>query len=465
VGPTKKLAHFVAETSLDDIPSHVVMEAKNLIINVLGAILAGSAEKTGKIGIDLVRWAGGEPQSTVIGGGFKTSSIMASLANGISAHATDQDDNDVRIGATHPTVTILPAVLALGEYGHASGKQILEAYILGVEAEDRVGLGVTPAHLAKGFHGTGVLGHVGATIGCCKLLHFEAKDTETALGIVGSLASGIRHNVGSMSKPLSAGNAAENGIIAATLAQRGFTSVEDVLEGTLGGALGFVHTFGGDEAKPEYIAKDLGRPYVIESPGIAIKGNPCGTYASALVETLQAMVKEYSFSADQVESIELGTNPQLPNLMRYVYPKDSLEAKYSVPFVVAVTLVDGGATLKQFTNEKVQDLKVKELISKVKVYIHPDLADRIDRTKLSATQMARAYITIRLISGEEYSRWTESAKGYVDKPLTEREFFERYYSFASLVLSSHSIKETFEMVRSLEKIRDIGELMFLLRGD
>jgi len=220
MGQTKTLSSFVQRTSFEDLPSHVVEKAKNLILNVLETMLAGSTEKTGKLGIDLARYAGGEPHSTVVGGGFKTSSIMAALANGISAHATDQDDTDWQILA-HPTVAILPAVLALGEHCNATGKQILESYIMGVEAEGRVGTGISPTHHEMGFHATGTLGHIGATVGCCKVLGLESKQIEAALGIVSSLVSGIRHNVGSMTKPLHAGNAARNGVLAAILAEIG----------------------------------------------------------------------------------------------------------------------------------------------------------------------------------------------------------------------------------------------------
>lgn len=460
MGPTKKLANFVAETNLEDIPSHVVEEAKNLILNTLGAILAGTAiEKTAKIGIDLVREAGGKPQSTVIGGGFKTSALMAALANGISAHATDQDDTDWRIVA-HPTPCILPAVLALGEHRHAPGKQVLESYILGVEAEGNVGLGVMPMSFLTGFHGTGIFGHVGATVGCCKLLRLDAKETETALGIMGSLVSGIRHNVGSMSKPLFGGNCAKNGIIAATLAQRGFTAVEDILEGTHG----YARCFGGPDAQPERMVRDLGKPYIIESPGITYKGAPCGTYGPVLTEAIQDMMKEHDFSTDQIAAIELGTNPAAPSLMRYVYPNDTLEAKYSVPFIIAVSLVDSELTLRQFTDEKIQDPKVREVISKIKLYNHPDLPASPDPSRISAAQLSRTYITIKLANGKEYSCWAETARGYADKPLTEEEILERYRGFASLVVAARPVEQTIKIVKSLDKVMDIGKLMSYLGG-
>jgi len=458
MGPTKKLANFIAGTGFHDIPVPVVEKAKGLILNVLGSMLAGCTEKTGKIAINLVKQAGGEPHSSVVGGGFKTSELLAALANGISAHATDQDDTDWRTLA-HPTVAILPAVLALGEYKHAAGIQILQSYILGVEAEGKVGWGVWPMHHEMGFHSTGSLGHVGATVGCCKVLGLKAEQIETALGIMGSLASGIRHNVGSMTKPLHAGNAAQNGVLAASLAQNGFTSVENVLENPFG----FAEVFGGKNGNAERMVEDLGHPYLIESPGITIKGNPCGTYGSVLVQALQEMVKEYGFSGDSVESVHLVLNPGVHKIMHYIYPKDMLEAKYSIPFIVAVTLTDGEATLKQFTDEKTQDQQVRGLISKIKIDHHPSPPESPHPPKPSGVQISMTHITIRFKNGQQISRWVDSAKGYVNQPLTKEEILQRFSSFAGLVLPDHRIEKTVEMVSSLEKIGDTGSLMDLLR--
>lgn len=458
MGPTSRLAEFVHEACFDEIPATVVQKAKDLILNVLGAMVAGSTEQTGKIGIELVREAGGEPQSTVVGGGFKTSAIMAALANGISAHATDQDDTDWGTLA-HPTVAILPAILALGEHRHASGRQILESYILGVEAETRVGLAVGPLHQqSMGFHPTGTLGHVGATVACCRILGLTAKQIEMALGIMGSLASAIRHNVGSMTKPLHAGNAAKNGVLAARLAQRGFTSVENVLES----GFGFGRVFGGTGANPDLFVKDLGRPYIIESPGITIKADPCGTYGSVLIQGLQEMIRDHGIAWDAVASIELAFNPELQNIMRYVHPKNALEAKYSITFVVAATLVERRVTLKEFTDEKTQDPRIQEVISRIKFIPHAP-SESAHRSTHSGAQLSATQVTVRMKDGKEYSRLLNSAKGYVNQSFTGEEMLERYRDFAGLRLSAGQIDKSAEMANSLEHVVDIGSLMNLLR--
>ncbi|HSR10523.1 MAG TPA: MmgE/PrpD family protein [Thermodesulfobacteriota bacterium] len=452
MGPTEKLARFVEATHLESIPGAVVEKAKTLILNVVGSMLAGSTEKTGRIGVRLVREAGGAPHATVVGGGFKTSALMAALANGISAHATDQDDTDWATLA-HPTVAVLPAVLALGERLHAPGKKILEAYILGIEAEGKVGRGIYPMHHEMGFHSTGTLGHVGASVGSCKILGLGASQIGSALGIMGSLVSGIRNNVGSMTKPLHAGNAAHDGVLAASLAKEEFTSSDKALESRFG----IARVFGGERASSERMVADLGEPYLIESPGITIKGNPCGTYGSVLVEGLQEMVKAHAFSADSIERIDLTLNPAVQEIMHYVYPRDAVEAKYAIPFIVAVTLTDGEAGLKQFTDEKTQDPKVREIISKIHMRYHTQGGDGSE--KPSGVELSTTEIKITEKNGKVYTRVVDSARGYLNQPLSEKEILDRFRTFAGLVLPESSIAKTAEMVRSMETLADIAALM------
>ena len=448
------MARFIEETSLEAIPRQVSDKAKALILNILGSALAGSTEKTGRIGIDLAKETGGFPHCTVIGGGFKVSPLLAALANGISAHATDQDDTDSRTQA-HPTAAVVPAVLAAGEYVHASGKKVLESYILGVEAECKVGWGISPMHLEMGFHATGTLGHVGATVGACKVMGLSASEIETALGIMGSLSSGIRHNVGSMTKPLHAGNAAHNGVLAAMLAKKAFTSVENVLENHQG----FADVFGGKNADPGRMVGDLGKPYMIESPGLIIKANPCGTYASVIVQALQEMMKKFHFTPEAIQKIKIVLNPTVHAIMHFVYPKDMLEAKYSIPFIAAVTLRDGEATLKQFTDEKTKDPIIRDLISKIDIQHYPSPSKNEDLRNISGADLSLTHLTIELRGGKRYSRTVDSAKGYADQPITGKELRERFRTFADLVLPKPSISKTIRMVESLEKLRDIGELM------
>ena len=313
-------------------------------------------------------------------------------------------------------------------------------------------------HHEMGFHATGTLGHVGATVGSCKILGLKVPQIETALGIMGSLVSGLRSNVGSMTKPLHAGNAAHDGVLAATLAQGAFTSADNILESRYG----FAEVFGGKSASPDRMVADLGKPYLIESPGITIKGNPCGTYGSVVVQGLQEMVKEYRFSTDSIESIELVLNPAVHEIMHYGYPRDTLEAKYSIPFIAAVTLTDGEATLNQFTDEKTQDPKVRKIISKIQIHHPPPQPASQDSGKPSGVDLSTTHIKIKVQKGETYFREVDSAKGYVNQPLTEKEILEKFRTFAGLVLPDSSINQTIDMVKSLEKMKDIGKLMNLI---
>jgi 2-methylcitrate dehydratase PrpD len=224
---TEKLAHFVAETDTSDIPQQALIVAKSAITDYIGVTFPGSMEETGKIIAEYARRMGGEEESSVIGGGFKTSSYLASLANGTAGHALDYDDGG---GFGHCSVVLAPAVLAIGESIGASGKDLLSAYVVGFEAVSTFHGMVGPAHYARGWHSTATTGSLAATAAVAWLLKLNSHQVRMALGITGSLLGGLRQNFGTMTKPLHAGNAASNGVKAAVLAKMGFTADENIIE-------------------------------------------------------------------------------------------------------------------------------------------------------------------------------------------------------------------------------------------
>ena len=204
MGATEKIASFVVQTGIEDIPLNAVQAAQRAILDSVGVALAGSVSPQGRIMIRHVKENGGTPESSVLGGGFRTSAPDAALANGTLAHALDYDDTWLPLG--HPTCTVLPVVLALGQKLKRPGKALLEAFILGMEIHGKVGFGYgTPP-----FHSTPIFGSMGSAAAAAKMLRLDLEQTRMALGIAGSGAGGLACNVGTMTKPLHAGNAARN---------------------------------------------------------------------------------------------------------------------------------------------------------------------------------------------------------------------------------------------------------------
>jgi 2-methylcitrate dehydratase PrpD len=201
---SRALAQFAACTPAEAIPGEALGRARRAFLDTLGVSLAGTREDASRIVAEMVREEAGSPEATVFGRAFPAPAPAAALANGTSAHALDYDDVSASMRG-HPSVPLVPAVLALGEKLRASGRDVLEACVIGFEAECKLGRAIGEPHYALGWHATSTFGTVGAAAACARLLHLDADRTAAALGIAASLASGIQANFGTMTKPLHAG--------------------------------------------------------------------------------------------------------------------------------------------------------------------------------------------------------------------------------------------------------------------
>ena len=330
MGLTQAVANFVSKTRYRDIPTEVVCLARGFILDGLGVALAGSTDDCARILQAHVRQIGGREEVTLLGTGLSAPVPKAALANGVAGHAMDYDDTQLSTSKeavygllTHPTTPVLAAVLATGEKEKIRGKDFLLAYILGVEVECRIADAINPHHYQSGFHSTATMGGFGAAMAVGKILALKEEALIRTLGIAASMASGLRENFGTMTKPLHAGRAAENGVTAAWLAREGFTAALNILEARRG----FYNAMAGgyDESK---IAGRLGRPYFMQEPGISIKPYPSGSLSHPAQDLILDLVKEHDLHAEDIESIEVGTNSNVPNALIYPMPKTALEAKF-----------------------------------------------------------------------------------------------------------------------------------------
>ena len=229
-GFTAEVAERVAALTFDEIPDDVVEVASQCVLDWIGVTVAGSREPVSRILLDDFRDQGlGASGVTVVGENARLPLLDAALVNGTASHALDYDDvNEALVG--HPTVPILAGLLGLAEDRHSSGRDLVTAFVAGYEAECRIGRAVGVDHYQRGFHATGTVGTFGAAAACARLLGLDAETTAVALGIAGTQASGLKSMFGTMGKPLHAGKASANGLLAARLAARGFTANAAVLE-------------------------------------------------------------------------------------------------------------------------------------------------------------------------------------------------------------------------------------------
>ena len=447
----ERIADFVLETNLNNVSAQVQEKAKQCFIDCMGCMLAGSREPAPELVLRYVRTMGGHPASSVVGLGYKTSPYQAAMINGVSAHVLDYDDVSASMTG-HPSVVLLPAVLAAGEDKKISGKRVLEAYIVGVEVACAISRGLNPEHYSKGWHTTSSLGIFGATAAVGKIIGLNRRQLINAVGIAASEASGLKVNFGTMTKSFHAGRAAAKGLQAAYLAAEGFTSSGAAFEGDSGF---FKVTTG--EYDSEKILTTMGNPFEFEKPGISIKPyTSCkGTHNG--IDAMLLLAEQHGLRPQDVAKIECGVLPVAKDILIYPQPKTGLEAKFSMNFCVAVALTNRTVKMDDFTDDMVNNPAIRELAGKVEMQIDPELAQ--------AGYFQGTWDTIVKVTtkdGRHYSKRVDHARGDPGNPLTEQEILSKYKECASKLLISKKVDESTVMLRNLTDIKNIQELLRIL---
>ena len=353
--PTALLAGFVTGWKPDPIPARALHEAQRALLDFLGVALVGTPEASSRIAAGIARREGAVGPAVVVGHGFRSSASFAAFVNGVSGHALDYDPSATVKTTGHPVVCVVPAALAAAEEVDASGSELLEAIIVGFEVVSRIGRsagGDRGHHYTSGFHGTSVFGIFGATAAACRLLRLDAEATGRAFGIAASGPKGLRVNYGTMSKPLHAGEASRAGVIAAMLANNGFTAAGDAIEGRFGWASAVV----ADSFAPDQLTTGLGQALAIEQ-GVNFKRFPsCGASHASIRATLRVM-SENGLRPEDVDEIEVSLGRDaLEKTLTIPWPQVPLEGKFCAPYVVAASWADGRVDVDTFTDDKLRAL-------------------------------------------------------------------------------------------------------------
>ncbi len=420
---TREVAGFITNLRYAAIPSDVLALAKKSILDGLGLALCGSAAASGKLTRAYLQSLGAcRPDATVIGSALKAPSRFAAFANGISIHADDYDDTQLAVAQdrvygllTHPTSTALAAAFATAETRAASGRDLLTAYLAGVEVECKIAEAISPRHYEDGFHSTGTCGTVGAAAVAAKIGGLNLEATLRTLGIAASQAAGLRENFGTMTKPFHAGRAAESGIVAADLATLGWTAADQILEAPRG----FFHAAGGG-FNADAIHQKLGNPWTFHSPGVSIKPYPSGSLTHPAMTEMARLMREHGIRADQVERVDVGTNRNMPNALIHHQPTTALQAKFSMEFCMAVLLLYSTAGLSEFTDDVPNRPEVREMISRVRFGVHP-AAEAAGYNKMTTI------LDIRLKDGQTISGRADFAKGSPANPMTFDEVTAKFH--------------------------------------
>jgi len=454
---TQRAADFIVRTSFAQIPAEVLELGKKSILDGLGLALVGSVAQTGRIVRQYLQSLGlSRTEATVMGTPMKAPVRFAAFANGVGIHADDYDDTQLAVAQdrvygllTHPTAPCLPAALAIAEARALNGRDLTLAYHVGVEIECKIAEAISPRHYEDGFHTTGTVGPFAAAAAAMKLYRADAARTAIALGIAASQGSGLRENFGTMTKPFHAGHADESGIVAADLAMLGWTASDQILEAPRG----FFHAAGGgfDPA-----ALTFGRPWTFASPGVSIKPHPSGSLTHPAMNAMLGLIREHAIKPDQVESVSVGTNRNMPNALIHHRPTDSLQAKFSMEFCMAALLLYGRAGLREFTDEVVRRPEVQAMIARVHFGVSAE-------AEAAGYNRMTSIVEVKLKDGRTLSAREDFAKGSPAKPMSYAEVAAKFEDCAVFAnWPREKTRAIVDTVRRLEDLSDVRTLTALL---
>jgi 2-methylcitrate dehydratase PrpD len=451
-----KVARFVTRVS-GDLSQTVKKVAKEHLLDGFATMLGGAAQDASRRIDSYLQNFPPKAESTVIGSHIKLNAQYAALANGIRGHVLDYDGAQLATlpsrpygQLTHPTTPVLASGLALAEKIKATGLELLIAYIVGVEVACRLADAIHPDHYLRGFHPTGTIGAFGATAACALLLKLDPTQIRYALGIAGSLASGVRAHRGTMAKALNAGHAAENGIVAATLAAIGFTASSDIFDDPMGYFAAACH------GRVDRKLVKFGPPFFLVRPGAAIKIYPCAGVLHPALDAIIDLAKQHDLRPDNVKRIRVSLGPDAALPLVYNRPRTALEGKFSLPFSAAVALVHRRAGLSEYTDRNVLDPEITALMTRV-------LLVRDQRLRSVGNLGCPAYVEIELDNQRTYRKRAIVARGHPKKPLTREELEEKFYQCAGESISPRAGRKFIEKLWSIEKLDTLAPWLRLLR--
>ncbi|MBI2186840.1 MAG: MmgE/PrpD family protein [Acidobacteria bacterium] len=417
--------------------------------DTLGVMLAGATEPAARL-VQAMAVDEGQGPCAIVGTPARTGASWAAFANGVAAHALDFDDMCF-VSLAHPSCALLPAALAAGELTRASGAALLDAFVVGFELECRLGIVMNPRHYhERGWHCTSTIGTVGAAAAAARVLGLTPTQTGHALGIAASSACGLKENLGSMVKPLHAGMAARNGVVAARLAARGYTASERSLDGPQG----FLAAMDAQQTTLERAVVDLDSHWEIRATGITVKLYPSCAATHPTIDLLLDLRRRERLAAGDVEAIEIEVDSMTPRLLIYDRPATGLEGKFSMPFCAAAAIVDGEVGIATFEPARIQAPAIQALVPKVTM--------RVDPAFDAEAPLSHARVTVRLRSGRVLTASASGARGYPAQPASQEELAAKFASCARRSLPPDAAARAWSALAAIEQIADVTALADLL---
>jgi 2-methylcitrate dehydratase PrpD len=441
-GATRALADFIAGSQWRDIPQRVRHEATRAILNFAGAALGGSGDEAVTIALATLAPFFGPPQARLIGRSERPDALNAAFLNAVSANVLEFDDTHLR-SVIHPAAPVAPALLALAETRAVSGQALLHAFILGVEAECRIGNAVSPSHYRRGSHITATCGIFGAAAAAGKLLGLDRERMAWALGHAATQSAGLVESLGSMSKSVGVGNAARNGLAAALFAEAGLTAAEQAIEGRYGFA-----RVASDTIDLAAITQGLGDSWeILEN---AYKPYPCGVVLFPVIDSCLELRERHHPDIAGIARITVRGHPLLRERTDRPVIDTGREAKVSLQHSVAIAFLDGAAGVAQYTDARVADRAVQELRARVAVEEDADIP------------VEAALVTLTLADGRTLSQRVGAARGTPLRPMSDAELDAKVTALAASGAPFVNAPALIAAIRGLAAAEDGGAILRLM---
>jgi 2-methylcitrate dehydratase PrpD len=433
--------HFVGLT-VSDIPQKLIVDAKTLLLDYLGVALAGSQTDSGRIGNRFAAETGGGPEATLIGDGRRVPAVHAAMANAISSHSVELDDVDV-LALFHFSPPVVSSALAVAERERASGQELIAAIAAGCEMMARASAATNPSLRDRGFHTTPTCGVFGATIAAARLLKLDRDQTVSALGLAGAQSSGLMEMYGpSMQKRFNPGPSARNGVTSAVMARLGFTGAATIFDGERSFCRAFSDRFDVGE-----LTRALGSEFPVH---MEFKPYSCARPIHNAIDCALDIRKEMAEPVSAVKAITVRRHPAWARYHQNSEPMTYHEAQVSLPYSVAVALVEGAALLPQYQDHKLRQVDVRRLSRMVTIVADETLPRGVS-----------CLMTLETEGGRVYRSQIDHPRGSIANPMTPEEMTAKVHMLADGVIGRSAVDSLVETVRHIDTLPRMDSLTHL----
>ena len=442
------LVKFIRNSPYEVLPENICRVNRSSMIDCMGVTLSGSKTREADVIERYLKKRSFCEETVVAGRGWKSDMSGSALINGTMAHAEDFDDCG-RGG--HITAVLVPAALSSAEYHHRSGKEFMRALVLANEAQSKIALFAANEMMLSGWHSTSVLGVIGATVAAGILSDLNDEEFINALGLASTRASGLMVHFGTMAKPYHVGMAASAGIECVLLAQAGLTASPEAIEGFNG----FTQALANKRPAEDDIK--FGKPWVIDQCGLYIKRYPTCSASHTAQDALKEIMEENNLLWNDINEITAAVPQYTEHCLIHPDPQDAVQARFSMPFAMAVTAVKGQVRLSSFDESILWDKDVRAMMKKVKTIRSPEFS------YAPFIENEPAIVTLETKEGTRHIKRVDYGLGCSFKnPMPRESLMEKFLDCAGKCMDQEKALRLFLTLENITYVEDMAELAKIL---